>query len=331
MKPFKILDNTQSVLKVSDTNILDFVVGLNPNTDFSSIKASFHNALDFHILPYLGEDLFNSITSNLDSDSKLLRYLRHAVAEYAVSYGFTKLRVIQGNAGVMENKPNSSDPSPMWANNASKLLALLNGDRYMDLILAEAETATGTAFTAFRNTETYKSNISRLFKKTLDLHEHLNIMKSRRTFEVLLRYIKVVEDELSMNHCADAWIWNMASDSDLKKRAMNLVKRFVANKAFVRAAPFISLVTEADGFKAVSFSDSQIELKSLTNNNHSAAIAMMINEAENSADACWLNLRILLKGSPTEFPEWAASPCNSEKTVKERRVIGGETGGILLT
>jgi hypothetical protein len=231
----------------------------------------------------------------------------------------------------MENKPNSSEPSPKWANDAGKLLALLNGDRYMDLILAEAETNTSAAFVAFRETDTYKNNTSKFFKKTLDLHEHLNIMKSRRTFDALIRYIKIVEEELSLKHCADAWLWNMTTDTDLKKRAMNMAKRYIANKAFVRASYFLALIIEGDGFKAVSFSDGQIELKSLTNNNHKDAIAAMVAEANRNAESCWLNLKQLMKDNLTEFPEWANSSCNSEGVYKEKKIIGGESGAILLT
>ena len=331
MKPFKKNNADEiDVLKIADTNFRKFSTGMDANMDWLTIEPFVQKAIDFVIIPNLGQPLYDTLVADLETNSFELRYLQCAISEYTIALAIPSLRLTLGNGGVAENTPNNSAPAPQWATRDAANKAMLNGDKYLDLLMRAAETNDNQMFLDYRETDLFKDKTTLFFKTTTDLDKHLNILNSRRTFESLLRYLKMAEENLFDAVCG-SWISELDTDEPKNKEVLKLAKRYVANQGLVYAIPNLKLLIEADGIKAVSNTDGFEDKRSLTNNSQVEAMKGLRVAAENTAAKSIKDLVQFLKTNKDDFQTWSNSPCAGNKVIREKRVVGGATGAILLT
>jgi hypothetical protein len=299
----KLLFKTVNGTTVAHTDFKKFYNGVNRSLEFDEIEASLKNATNFFIIPFIGQplynilsDYYNDVETDNEEKNNLIEYLKSAIANYTVNLALYENIAILASNGVRTNTDEKSQNTPQWAFKNKAWKALLNGDKYVDIALTYIQ-ENQSSFTEWIP----KEGGTKLFPTNNILEQYLNV-SGFRAFATLSKYLRKATED-SLLPVIGSNLYNSMTNTEL----VNLCRKYVAETAFLKAIPNITLITDSDGLRVVSQTDTFDSRESLKNAQHLEMIKILMATTENNAAQYRLQLMEFLWLNKDTLTDWQTS------------------------
>ena len=349
VKLFKAEGSIQNP-NVADMGFLNHYADVNTNTAWSEILPAVEDAIGQYITPYLGNELLIDIAEKTENSTQLnasqtefLRLLRRATAYYAATLFIPIKHTTTASAGEMQNNSAHTSPASLSSLKFKIWQVTLQADKHMDALLAFLEKqvqANNTYFNLWKESAAYIKGTSPFFRYTAVFQHYFNIFESRRTFLALINHISdVCEDVISPIICDDLFIeiktqiqaGNISPDNDA---LLHHIRRTVAYLAVAKAAPFLSIVVESDGFKIVSSTEG-MDKRDAPMRQHQSQVEALTLRSLNEGTKNLNKLKKYITDNAQLYPLYLNSPCYTATQAKLRSgagvsVVGNEQGTYMF-
>lgn len=283
--------------------------GLNRSLEFDEIQPSIRQATNIYIIPYIGLPLYSIIANYFDDGTQsnaykntLLEYLKDAVASYAVHHALGEKIAILASAGVRTGNDEKSTNAPQWAFNKKEWKALINGDKFLDIALRYIE-QNKTQFTEWLPNESGTT----LFNNSTVLEKYLNV-SGFRAFSTMSKYLRKSTEDNLIPILGKTQFNNINNtNTNIKDEFLNLCRKYVAETAFYKAIPNLTLITDAEGLRIVSKTDSFDSRESLKNAQHLEMIKILMTQTEQNANDYRRQLLEFLYDNKDTLTDWQES------------------------
>lgn len=349
VKLFKAEGSIQNP-NVADIGFINHYADVNTNTAWSEILPHVEDAIGQYITPYISDELLSDIAGKIENSTQLnesqtefLRLLRRATAYYAATLFIPSKHTTTASAGEIQNNSAHTSPASLSSLKFKLWQVTLQADNHMDTLLAFLEKqvqAENTYFDLWKESTAYKNGTSPFFRHTAVFQHYFNIFESRRTFLALINHISdVCEDVISPIICDDLFIeiktqvesGDISADND---RLLYLIRRTVAYLAVAKAAPFLSIVVESDGFKIVSNTEG-MDKREAPMKLHQSKVDALALRAFNEGTKNLNKLKKYITDNAQLYPLYLNSPCYTASQAKLRsgvgvNVVGNEQGTYIF-
>lgn len=335
--------------KISDTNFAEHYPSIHQSMSWGSIQPFVRQATDEHVLPFIGETLYNDLATKFENGTTLtpteetfLAKLQDTIAYYTIYLATPFVNVTIGDMGVQQSSSSdgTSTSASQWAYKNIVWKVCLQADTLMDKLLSWMEKrvkAEDPYFSDWKISDEYKAGTSPLFRRIEELEKYINIRNSRRTFLALLPYLEkvyqkhiipVIGQEL-FDQVTEQVRANSLSPANLK--LLPVIQRVAAEWMVVLAIPHLAVVMEGSGFKIVSESDGMSHRSNLQNQQHMEAINALKYQAESDGKTFKAELFSFVYSNQADYPLFTASDVFITETADEIvRTPCNNVGGILL-
>lgn len=309
---------------------------------FDDIKPTIRQATQSYILPYIGLEMYEALASTYNGQTQptgekalVLQYLQDAIAHYTIYSAMPYMPFVVSSAGMQKVQPTEGAVTPTHGERKdTRWNAHIDADRYLDEALKILYNSDDTYFEPFKTHAAKNFKTSAFFKYTETLDEHINIQGSRRAFSALVPYLKSIEESVIEKLLGTTLFESLQAD-DLNAEEKALVKKVqkvVANLALAESVPFLTLITEGDGFKVVSRGDGIEERNGLKHKEHENAILRLQDAAIEKGTKYQQELLEFLFKNKDDYPDWLESDyyISMTTTTAPARVICTGPGGIFL-
>jgi hypothetical protein len=266
------------------------------------------------------EDIAQKVNSDTALDTAQTEYLfllRRAVTYYAVSY-MIPLKVTSPTAAGMTNSNSERTTQTSLSEIKFSLWQVTRlADTHLDTLLdfLENQVQDGNSyFDPFKNAPEHNRGTTPFFRRTQHFQDYFNIFTSRPTFLALTPHIAdISEDLIQPILCGDLFtqIATEITKNELtpqNKTLLHHIRRALAPLAVAKAAPYLAIITESDGFKIVSNTEGMDKREAATRQ-HQAAIASLVERCRADGEDRINKLRKFLTDNITDYPLYAASKC----------------------
>jgi hypothetical protein len=212
----------------------------------------------------------------------------------------------------------------------------------MDILLEFMEKQVflnNTYFDLWKDSTAYKKGTSPFFRHTTAFNYYYNIFESRRTFLALIPHINdICEDIITPVICNDLFLEiknDLESDtvSDANSVLLHHIRKAVAYLAVAKAAPYLSIVVESDGFKIVSSTEG-MDKRDTAMNQHQARIDKLVNHALYEGNKNLNRLKKYIADNAQLYPLYLNSPCYTAANARRAGGIGvnviGDVGSTYI-
>jgi hypothetical protein len=224
-----------------------------------------------YILPAIGEAFYDELcgleTPN-EPQIKILDRLKITSGYYALTIGLPQLLVAIGDMGAALNLQGGMAAMPKWTFSELMNSSIKKADKSLEGAMTwleknkDLKVDNQLVFQTWIGSEVYTISNSLFINSATELTEFFpNVQNSRRLYLILRNYIKKVE-EYQLKPVLGVDFFNAikqpnntdsAENQGKKEHVLQLIKYFIANKAFSEALPFLNinedftLVTKSDG------------------------------------------------------------------------------------
>lgn len=326
---------------VADIGFLNHYADINTNTAWSEILPHVEDAIGQYITPYIGNELLMDIAEKIEDNTTLdetqiefLRLLRRATAYYAATLFIPSKHTTTASGGEIQNNSAHTSPASLSSLKFKLWQVTLQADKHMDALLAFLEKqvqADNTYFDLWKESTAYTKGTSPFFRNTGEFQFYYNIFESRRAFLALINHISdVCEDTITPIICDDLFIQiktQLQSNtlSGPNDTILHLIRRAVAYLAVAKAAPFLSIIVESDGFKIVSNTEGMDKRESAMNQ-HQARVDTLVNHALNEGTKNLNKLKKYIADNAQLYPLYLNSPCYTAAQARSRGIGIGVVG-----
>jgi hypothetical protein len=333
---FKSADNIENP-SVGDMGFLSHYPDVNTNTAWVEILPFVEDAIRQNIAPYMGDELLTDIADKIEnhiilntSQIVFVELLRRATAYYAACLFIPSKHTTTASAGEMQNNSNQASPASLSSLKFKLWQVTLQADKHMDILLEFMEKQVfinNTYFDLWKESTAYKKGTSPFFRHTTAFNYYYNIFESRRTFLALIPHINdVCEDIITPVICNDLFLEikeQLESDSlsDANSTLLHHIRKTVAYLAVAKAAPYLSIVVESDGFKIVSSTEG-MDKRDSAMNQHQARIDKLVNHALDEGTKNLNRLKKYIADNAQLYTLYINSPCYTAANARRAGGIG---------
>lgn len=333
---FKPTDNIENP-SVGDMGFLSHYPDVITNTAWAEIQPFVEDAIRQNIAPYIGDVLLTDIAEKIEIDATLnasqtefIHLLRRATAYYAACLFIPSKHTITASAGEIQNNSNQASPASLSSLKFKLWQVTLQADKHMDILLEFMEKQVflnNTYFNLWKESSAYKKGTSPFFRHTTAFNYYYNIFESRRTFLALIPHINdICEDIITPVICNDLFIalkTQLESDTltDDNSTLLHIIRKAVAYLAVAKAAPYLSIVVESDGFKIVSSTEG-MDKRDAAMNQHQARIDKLVNHALDEGHKNLNRLKKYMADNAQLYPLYLNSPCYTAANARRAGGIG---------
>ncbi len=243
--------------------------GIQQTMNFTTWSPFINEAELFFIIPAIGEELYAQldilITNNTSLNAKqtrLVSFLRIALAGYADFLGWFRMTSSTGDAGKVVLTPPNTQPTGKWYSAAGRKDAVNRADKALESALVYLE-QNKDDFTTWKNSSACTLKDKEFISSASELTKYFpQVNKSRRVFLLLRDYLILAQNYLVQvigKAQYNAWILKISNPAytptPKEEDAWLLVRALIARKAFSEAIPYLNisedwrLISETDGIQ----------------------------------------------------------------------------------
>lgn len=303
------------------------------NTLWSEVEQHSINATRFAIIPFIGREIYDDIVEKIEDDNlseehlEFVALLRLAVAYHTAVQYFPKKYTVTSATGIGQNQSGKFATASLAAYKTSLWDITKSADRHLDELLAFMERQVALEnpyFDLWKNNPAYQNAKTPFFRATTEFQQYFNIFNSRSTFLSLISHISdICEDVISPIVCND--LFNeivseiaTATISDENRQLLHLIRRAVAPLAVAKAAPYLQILVEADGFKVVSSTDS-MDKRDTPMRHHQSLVQSLTERCAIDGQKALNLLKKHIVDNADKFPLYLNSPCHKAATARAAR------------
>ncbi|WP_428657627.1 DUF6712 family protein [Runella sp.] len=256
--------------------------GIQQEMNWSAFEPFIRQAEKVYIIPAIGEEFYDELaelTTPNAKQTKLLEWLRIAVAEYADLLGGMRLFMHTSNAGKQVPQMPNMGPPAKWMTVTAIKQAIAKADLALESALQYLEKHKAD-FPTWSESEAYTIDHSLFLASATELTKYFPAAKdSRRLYLSLRNYIATAQEFFLAPLVGDAqfavWINRMADDNITptaqEAQAWKLARYALAHQAFAESIPYLNinedwrLVSETDGIVNEGILDAARRQEMLTN------------------------------------------------------------------
>lgn len=307
--------------KVLDTEFKTFYPAINRNTDWCTIKPFVQQAEDLEIVPAIGQAFYDVLHAEYDSTGTIanavkaqtFRFLRTALAYYAMYIGLPQLNLRTGDAGTNEASASDVMPVRQWVFNVNRWETLKTAAKYLDMALAHAEGqvyADNADYAAFKNSTAFTISQELLIPNARVFQRFYNINTSRRAYTKIRPFIEKAEkmwllpslgplfDLVKTEHAA-------ANLSAANTALLPYLQQLLAERTMTVAMPDINIVNDGEGWQILE----NTAMASMAGN-LKESMQQLHTAAEQNAAQYEIQLKNFLYANLADYPVFRDSPYN---------------------
>jgi hypothetical protein len=244
-------DNGGTASTVKDTDFKEYYPSVNLNTSWQLVSRFAKTAARTYVIPFLGSGLYDHLSNpaiTSPEKTELLDLVKSALAFYTIYDALPHMNTIISDVGVMEQSTDKAMPVQPWRFKATRWECMIKGDYLIDQALAYAEEHKDV-FTM------YDSVGTNLFPSMESMNKYM-LIGGFRAFIRMNSYIIDAEMYVRVLLCGSVFDDLLADNlTDKEKSLLHLIRRYVADAAFLKAIPRLSIMIDGDGLKLLSSTD----------------------------------------------------------------------------
>lgn len=292
--------------------------GVQRTMNWGTFEPFVNEAELFYIIPVIGDELYTELEAVVapnPKQTKVLEFLKIAVAAYADFTGYLRLSNTTGDMGKTVASPQHMQAVSKWGTAAGKTDARNRGDKALEAALKYLE-RNAADFATWKGSDAYSLRADLLVGSATLLtafFPHAN--DSVRMYLGLRKYLEQAQ-EVVPDLLGDAF-WaalkakvTASTVSDVEYRLINHLRKWMTHKAIAEALPFLNI---SEDWRLISESDG-IQNEDLIPKERRQELALVISTKVDGLKTAVVNF-LQEHASATVFPEYFSSDLYASRTV----------------
>lgn len=242
---------------------------MDADTEYSTFEPFLEEATTLYLLDLLGTAFHEELFTAYDAPSlspqqtALLPYIQRTLTNYALFLSVDQLNVRVGDAGIMDNRTQNTEPAPKFKTDALKASYLNQADLHAEKLLEYLE-ANAADFPTWVSGPGNTAATGLLVATAKVANEYIDINESRRLFKKLIKRIKHIEtryiNKLIGQAQYDALVTQIkaATLTPENEALVEILRPIIAKKALIETIPSMLIGLSANGIHIISSNDGTI-------------------------------------------------------------------------
>lgn len=292
--------------------------GIQRTMNWGTFEPFVNEAELFYIIPVIGDELYTELealaTPNV-KQTKVLEFLKIAVAAYADFSGYLRLSNTTGDMGKTVASPQHMQAVSKWGTAAGKTDARNRGDKALEGALKYLEKNAGD-FSTWKNSDAYSLRADLLVgSATLLTAFFPHAQNSVRMYLGLRTYLEqaqeLVPELLGDSFWAALGVKVAAYTlSDVEYKLINHLRKWMTHRAIAEALPYLNI---SEDWRLISETDG-IQNEDLLPKERRQELALVISDKVDGLKTVVVNF-LQENASPTAFPEYFNSDLYNSRTI----------------
>lgn len=293
---------------------------VNASINIDTLNVFLDQATTLFIEDLLGTEQLNTLQTYVDADStptdadldSLLPYVKKVLTYYSMYLGVDQLAVNVGDAGIVEQSSQNSNPAP-----SEKLEALRNhylnyGDLHAEKLLEYLEkNASVSKYSEWFTSAAATTSKGLILSNAIQCDEYIDINQSRRLFRRLKKRVSQIENNyISLLIGATQYnsiVSKIEDESiltdDPLKLLVTYLRPIIAKMALYETLPFLKIKVTAEGVDVVSNSGA----KAIAASSEVNSIRKSLKEGETGFESDIDRLKTFIVNNISDYPDIASS------------------------
>jgi hypothetical protein len=319
---------------------LKLYTDVHKQTDWATLRLYVQQAEPYYIIPFISQamyDDFNALindpanaTKTFDEiftdelDLTAFNFIAGALANYALYEAFPFLNTAVGDMGVAQisSKEGTTNPAPQWRYEGRRWAHILNGDRFIDQLLAFMEDNAGY-FTDWAASSSYTVNKDLFIADSFKLSKYIGTNNRRRAYLALRAHIRMAEKKYILpalgqdlfDELKTQMQTNPPSVSDANNALLPLIEEGLAWAAYYEGLPFLTVKFDTTGVYVASPMDTNLPRPQ----QDQFAKEMVRKSAANNMDGFLATLKKFLIDNVADYPLFQNSDAYCNNNPRYRR------------
>ncbi len=231
---------------INDTTLRKHVPNINGATYWASIEPYIRQGLALHVIPFIGQTLYDTTMALADTDASKQQLL-DAIAYYGVVVAYPKMSSIIADAGVqVPGGGEGSSPISLWQYKTAYLDLTVTADKHLDRFMIGQDIP-----------DTAEARML-LFDSVTEFQSFHNIHNSLRTYKSLVPYARKAYERYLAPYLSEVIDDLKTADTPQLKQLRYKAQLALSELTIYIAGPNLSILVDGDGMRTLSSSDALV-------------------------------------------------------------------------